>query len=58
VELARNPHVQENLRDELSTYTEDDPTYEDLSSGLPYLDAVVNETLRMHPPLSELNREV
>jgi hypothetical protein len=58
VELARDPHIQQKLRDELSGYTEDDPTYEELTSGLPYLDAVVNETLRLHPSVPELEREV
>ena len=27
-----------------------DPSYDDLEENLPYLDAVINESLRIHPP--------
>ncbi|KIK89943.1 hypothetical protein PAXRUDRAFT_685575 [Paxillus rubicundulus Ve08.2h10] len=54
-QLARNPAVQTKLREELLLVA-GDPTYEQLTSGLPYLDAVVHETLRMHPPLQEFTR--
>ncbi|KAK0437709.1 cytochrome P450 [Desarmillaria tabescens] len=33
-----------------------DPTWEQLNSSLPYLDAVVHETLQLHPPVSEAIR--
>ncbi|KAI6000267.1 cytochrome P450 [Pisolithus marmoratus] len=44
VELARNPDNQSKLRDELLALT------------LPYLDAVVHESLRIHPPLTDFVR--
>ena len=44
--LARNPRVHERLRDEL---------HRDLET--PYLDAVLNETLRLYPPAWILGRD-
>ncbi|KAF9233331.1 cytochrome P450 [Melanogaster broomeanus] len=55
IELAQNPARQTRLREELLAFG-GDPTYDQLSSNLPYLDAVVHETLRMHPPIPESNR--
>ncbi|KAF9237033.1 cytochrome P450 [Melanogaster broomeanus] len=55
VELARNPDIQTRLRNELFQHGTD-PTYDELSNGLPYLDAVVHETLRVHPPIHEFTR--
>ncbi|KIJ12890.1 hypothetical protein PAXINDRAFT_14252 [Paxillus involutus ATCC 200175] len=55
IELSRNPDVQTKLREELLLIG-GDPTYEQLTSSLPYLDAVVHETLRVHPPLQEFTR--
>ena len=49
--LTQNKHVQTKLREELSIVSIDNPTMDDLN-GLPYLDAVVRETLRLHPALS------
>ncbi|KZP25791.1 cytochrome P450 [Athelia psychrophila] len=53
LELAKKPELQQRLRDELLTNFGggSDPTYEQLNNGLPYLDAVVHETLRLHAPL-------
>ncbi|KAJ6568241.1 cytochrome P450 [Mycena vulgaris] len=56
IELSMHPEKQERLRAELSSFTTKDPSYEDLTTGLPYLDAIVRETLRMHPVLSESTR--
>ena len=50
LELSRNPDVQTKLQDELLEH-DADPTYDQLSSGLPYLNAVVHEILRVHPPV-------
>ena len=57
LELSRNPDVQTKLRNELLEHGAD-PTYDQLSNGLPYLDAVVHETLRLHPPVDEFTRVV
>jgi len=56
VELARNPKIQHKLREELRQFAHDDPSWEQLRSELPYLDAFVHEILRMHPPLEETSR--
>ncbi|KAI5986036.1 cytochrome P450 [Pisolithus orientalis] len=55
VELARNPDVQTTLREELLACRAD-PTYEQLNKGLPYLDAVAHETLRLHPSIPDFER--
>ncbi|KAI6154195.1 cytochrome P450 [Pisolithus tinctorius] len=56
LELARNPDIQIKLRTELLAFGSD-PTYDQLTNSLPYLDAVVHETLRLHPPLAEFLRQ-
>ncbi|GLB45497.1 putative cytochrome p450 [Lyophyllum shimeji] len=56
IELARNPEIQAKLRDELAVFSGRDPSYEELANGLPYLDAVVCETLRLHPAAPETTR--
>lgn len=48
--LCRHPQIQQRLRDELLTVPTDHPTMDELNA-LPYLDAVVRETLRVHPPV-------
>ncbi|KAK0455626.1 cytochrome P450 [Desarmillaria tabescens] len=53
IELCKNIDIQNKLRTELVQFGNTDPTWEQLNSGLPYLDAVVHETLRMHPPVFE-----
>ncbi|KAG2147476.1 cytochrome P450 [Suillus bovinus] len=55
IELSRHPDVQTRLREELLTFGAD-PTYDQLKVDLPYLDAVVHEILRLHPPVTEFNR--
>ncbi|OSD07755.1 cytochrome P450 [Trametes coccinea BRFM310] len=54
-ELARHPDVQEKLREELKQFPRE-PTYDDYQTQLPYLDAVVKETLRMYPALPYIER--
>jgi hypothetical protein len=49
--LSQNKHAQTKLRDEISNISTDNPTMDDLN-GLPYLDAVVRETLRLHPAVA------
>ena len=55
MELSRNPSIQTKLREELLAY-DGEPNYDQLSSSLPYLDAVVHETLWLHSPVTELIR--
>ncbi|KAG9309799.1 cytochrome P450 [Chiua virens] len=55
IELCRDQNVQSKLREELSR-TDGDPTWERLTNELPYLDAVVHETLRLHVLLGETSR--
>ncbi|KAI0373445.1 cytochrome P450 [Pilatotrama ljubarskyi] len=54
--LSQKPDVQQKLRQELLTVQTDTPTMEELNA-LPYLDAVVRETLRLHSPVTMLIRE-
>ncbi|KAG1836274.1 cytochrome P450, partial [Suillus subalutaceus] len=55
VELARNLDVQTKLRDECLEFGPT-PSYDDLANKLPYLDAVVNEVLRLHAPIKQIQR--
>lgn len=57
-ELAKNPDVQERLRQEINRAIEangGEMTY-DTVMNIPYLDQVINETLRMYPPVESLSR--
>ncbi|KAH9369173.1 hypothetical protein HPB48_011370 [Haemaphysalis longicornis] len=54
--LATNPHVQDRLRaevDECFHKHGSSPSYDEVAK-LPYLDCVVNETLRIMPPAARL----
>jgi len=55
-ELAQNQSVQIKLQEELSRFVGRDPSYEQLINGLPYLDAVVLETLRIRVAIPETTR--
>ncbi|KAJ7434787.1 cytochrome P450 [Mycena galericulata] len=55
IEVSRNPTVQAKLRDEI-LQAGGEPTWDDLTNNLPFLDAVACEILRLHPPLPELQR--
>ncbi|KAJ7744174.1 cytochrome P450 [Mycena metata] len=57
IELARKPEKQAKLRDELVQFGAADPTWDQLGSALPYLDSVVLEILRLHPPVGETTRQ-
>ncbi|KAJ3824342.1 cytochrome P450 [Lentinula raphanica] len=53
--LTKDKAIQDNLRQELLQVQTDSPTMDTLNS-LPYLDAVVRETLRLHSPVSSTMR--
>ena len=57
-ELAVNPEIQTRLQEEIDTVLRDtngDPSYE-VIHGMPYLDAVLNESLRKYPLVPMLDR--
>ncbi|KAH9928826.1 cytochrome P450 [Fomitopsis serialis] len=56
VELCKKPEIQDKLRLEVSRLPSGDAAWEQLIDGLPYLDAVLHETLRLHPPLGDTTR--
>ncbi|KAI6037495.1 cytochrome P450 [Pisolithus marmoratus] len=56
IELARHPDIQTKLRQELLSLG-GEPSYDQLINDLPYLDAILQETLRVHPPVPELVRQ-
>jgi cytochrome P450 len=53
--LAQHPDVQSKLREELLQISTETPTMDDLTS-LPYLDAVVRETLRLNTPVTVVSK--
>lgn len=55
-ELAAHPEAAEQVRAELSVLGDRDPVAEDLPR-LPYLGQVVDEALRLHPPIPMFPRE-
>ncbi|KAJ6598483.1 cytochrome P450 [Mycena vulgaris] len=55
IELARNSDIQSKPREELLRVG-GDPTWEELTSNLPFLDAFTCEVLRMYPPLTAQDR--
>ncbi|KAJ7250417.1 cytochrome P450 [Mycena rebaudengoi] len=56
IELAKHPEMQDKLRSDIARFSGVDPTWDQLISGLPYLDAAVLEILRLHPPIIEIPR--
>ncbi|KAH7906851.1 cytochrome P450, partial [Hygrophoropsis aurantiaca] len=56
ISLSQDLEKQARLREELLQFSNTDPTYDQLNSSLPYLDAVVHEVLRLYPPVPEMTR--
>ena len=56
--LATNPDLQEKLRREIREARASDSTSAvyDLSQSIHYLDCVINESLRLCPPIFQMNR--
>jgi cytochrome P450 len=54
--LSQNKDAQTKLREEISSLSTDNPSMDDLN-GLPYLDAVVRETLRLYSAVPSVQRE-
>ncbi|GLT97433.1 hypothetical protein SLE2022_149990 [Rubroshorea leprosula] len=50
-ELVNHPTVQQKIRDEISTVLKGQPVTESNLPQLPYLQATVKETLRLHTPI-------
>jgi len=55
-ELSTRPELQREIRDELAQFPV--PTYDQLQGQMPLLEAVLRETLRMHPPVPDHSRRV
>ncbi|KIK17295.1 hypothetical protein PISMIDRAFT_685414 [Pisolithus microcarpus 441] len=55
-ELAWHPDIQTKLREEVLSFG-GEPSYDQLITGFPYLDAVVQETLRFRPAAQERVRQ-
>ncbi|KAF9815448.1 hypothetical protein IEO21_04619 [Rhodonia placenta] len=53
--LTQNSEIQQKLRDELWSVPTEDPTMDELNE-LPYLEAVVRETMRVHAPVPATER--
>nr|VWO95655.1 N/A [Ganoderma boninense] len=54
-ELSRHPEIQAKLREEIAAFN-GEPTFDDFQTRLPYLDAVLRETLRLYPGLPYIER--
>ena len=53
--MTQAPEIQTKLREELLSVDTDTPSMDELMA-LPYLDAVVRETLRVHSPVPSTER--
>ena len=53
--LAQRPDLQKQLRQELLSVPTDTPSMDDVQA-LPFLDAIVRETMRLYPAVSGTTR--
>ena len=57
--MAKNPDVQQKLQAEIDKhFTDDVETNYDNVSELQYLDMVLNESMRVYPPIAQIGRYV
>ena len=57
--LATNPDTQQKLINEIDANCPDTNSIDyECVQGLPYLDMIISETLRMYPPVFFINREI
>ena len=56
--LACNQAIQDTLRAEVLACKENKRPYMDTPAEMPYMDAVVRETLRLYPPVASIARGV
>ena len=54
--LSQNKDAQTRLREEIYNISTENPTMDDLN-GMPFMDAVVRETLRLYPAVAGVVRE-
>ena len=54
--LSQHKDAQTKLREEILNISTENPTMDDLN-GLPYMDAIIRETLRLYPALASILRE-
>ena len=50
-ELVNHPNIQQKIRHEISTILKENPVTESNLQELPYLQATIKETLRLHTPI-------
>ncbi|XP_032670007.1 cytochrome P450 6k1-like [Odontomachus brunneus] len=55
-ELAHNPEYQNTLYEEIKKYLSGKEITMELINEMPFLDCVVNEALRLHPPIPVVDR--
>ncbi|XP_068708816.1 cytochrome P450 3A9-like [Montipora foliosa] len=58
-QLALNQEVQDKLRQMIKRAVDSNPdsTLYEIAQDIEYLDCVINEALRLHPPVAQVNRE-
>jgi len=54
-QLARHPDIEKKVIEEINSLTDETVSFNDLAK-LPYLEQVLNETIRLHPPAQSVVR--